>query len=103
MKKLLLFICIICLLGSCGKLSDNYTYSFKAEVTYTDGSIDTLTFGRKSFKGNKVHTYLKISESGIFSSGGTSPCLIMSCGAYRKAIACGVRHYKILETTKIPL
>jgi len=75
-------------------------FEFISEVTYTDSSIDTLTFGRNGFKGNKVIVYIKTSDSGFISSAGTSPCLVMQCGFYTTTIACGVRKFSILERTE---
>lgn len=78
----------------------NYNYNWKVNVTYTNGENDTISFNRNSFKGNECYLKLKISENGVFSSGGTEPCLITICGIYETPIVCGVRKYTILSFEK---
>jgi len=89
-------------LGGCN-YGQNYTYTYTAKVTYTDSAVDTLVFSYDSFKGNNVYVYLKITESGLIASGGTSPCLMVGCGLHTKAIACGVRKYEIINEAKSAL
>lgn len=90
-------------IGGCTEYGQDYKYTYTAKVTYTDSTVDTLVFGRESFKGNPVFVYLKVSESGVLSSGGTSPCLMIGCGFYQKAVACGVRKYEIIHTVKVAI
>lgn len=106
MKKsnsILYSVLITILLCSCIEYGQNYNYKYKVRVTYTDSAVDTLEFNRDSFKGNKVYLYLKISESGLLSSGGTSPCLVIGCGFYKRTIVCGVRKFEILSSDTIAL
>ena len=99
--KTIITLLLVILLTSCSENEPDYTYTYTAKVTYTDSAIDTLTFSRDSFKGNNVYVYLK-TEGGTFA-GGTSPCLTMSCGFYKKTIACGVRKFEILDLLKVEL
>ena len=48
-KKFIYLVLIAFLFGSCNE--PNYKYTYKAKVTYTDSTVDTLEFGRESFKG----------------------------------------------------
>jgi hypothetical protein len=103
MKKLsYIFLVLVAILFSgCADYGQDYKYTYTAKVTYTDSAVDTLVFGRESFKGNNVYVYLKVAENGLLASGGTSPCLMIGCGFYEKAVACGVRKYEILDTLQI--
>ena len=113
MKKIayIIIVLLICIFFGCISRDDycsnehrqNYTYTYTANITYTDGSIDTLVFSRDSFNGNDVHVYLKISENGLLTSAGISPCLVIGCGFYERAVACGVRKYEILNKLKVKL
>ena len=94
---LLLFI------GCKRKYPPDYNYQWTIKVTYTNGDIDTVECGRDSFKGNPVFLWLKTSSNGALVSGGTTPCLFVSCGLYKSPIVCGVRKYEILSKTKSPL
>lgn len=106
MKKIKYIIGLMLLpfLISCDSMGDNYTYTFETKVVYTDSSIDTLTFSKDSFKGNPVGIYLTSgSASSLLSNGNSAGCLKVVCGMRQTTIACGVRRYEILKTTKIPL
>ena len=96
-------ILITILFCSCTEYGQDYNYKYKVKVTYTNSAIDTLEFNRNSFKGNKVYLYLKISESGLLSSGGTSTCLVIGCGFYKRTIVCGVRKFEILSSDTIAI
>jgi len=91
--KYIFYILTVILLMSCCGSSVNYRYKYTAEVTYTDSTVDTLTFGRDSFNGNKV--------SHSLNTDGNTACLVIHCGAYSDPIACGVRKYVILDTKRI--
>lgn len=95
----LFILLFVILLDGC-KYGQDYKYTYTAKVTYTDSSVDTVVFGRESFKGNPVVVYLKVSESGVLSSGGTSPCLMIGCGFYSTPVVCGVRKYEIISESK---
>ncbi len=96
-------VLITILFCSCTEYGQDYNYRYKVKVTYTDSAVDTLECNRNSFKGNKVYLYLKISESGLLSSTGTSPCLVIGCGFYKKTIVCGVRKFEILSSDTIAI
>jgi len=89
-------------LGGC-EYGQDYKYTYTVKITYTDSAVDTVTFDYDSFKGIPVNVYLKISDSGLLASGGTSPCLMVGCGFYRTAIACGVRKYEIINEVKVAI
>jgi hypothetical protein len=108
MKNILLIIIIIIIsltiLYSCSNdIKPNYTYNWKVAVVYTNGDKDTLNCKYDSFKGNECFLYLKISENGLLSSGGTASCIVMGCGFYTTVVACGVRKYEVLSLNKKPL
>jgi len=94
---------IVILFQSCIEYEPDYNYKYTAKITYQNGDIDTLSFNRESFKGNKVYVYIKTTESGIISSSSISPCLVIACGFYKKTIACGVRKYEIISESKEPI
>ena len=96
-------ILITILLCSCIEYGQDYNYRYKVKVTYTNSAIDTLECNRDSFNGNKVYLYLKISESGLLSSGGTSPYLVIGCGFHKRTIVCGVRKFEILSSDTIAI
>lgn len=89
--------------GCSDSFGTNYTYKWKTSVTYTNGERDTLNYEYTTFKGNEAYTYLKISESGLLSSGGTEPCIIVGCGFHQETITCGVRKYEVLALEKLPV
>ena len=99
-KKLLILSVLFILLVSSCKYNPDYTYKWDIKVTYTNGDIDTLHHESNSFKGNPVVLYLKTSESGVLVSGGTTPCLVSSCGFYYETIVCGVRKYDVIKEEK---
>lgn len=104
-KKLnLLYLVLVAFYGvGCSNYGQDYKYTYTAKVTYTDSAVDTLIFDYDSFKGNPVYVTLKITDSGLLASGGTSPCLIVGCGFYSTPIACGVRKYEILNEAKVAI
>ena len=93
LSKYFLYTVLILFLYGCSVYGEDYNYTYEVEVTYTDSSVDTLVFGRDSFKGNEVYIYLSSGSNG----GG---CLKIGCGGYQKTIACGVRQYKIINEVK---
>lgn len=100
----LLYISIVAVfLSGCVNYGQDYKYTYTAKVTYTDGTIDTLTFEYDSFNGNNVYVALKITDSGFLASGGTSPCLVAGCGFRWTPITCGVRKYELLNEEKTEL
>lgn len=95
----ILLLCAV--FSSCDNWGTNYVYKWKAKVTYTNGQIDTVSYEYKSFKGNEAHTYLKVSENGLLSSAGTTPCLIVGCGFRQDVVVCDVRKYEILQHSRV--
>jgi len=100
---LIIIIIIMCCLSSCFNNKNNYTYKWKLSVVYTNGDKDTIDCEYDSFNGNDCYLTLKISESGLLTSGGTEPCIITGCGFYWKPVVCGVRKYEIISLEKILL
>jgi hypothetical protein len=106
MKNIFLIISIISftILYSCSNdIKPNYTYKWKIAIVYTNGDKDTINCKYDSFKGNECFLYLKISENGLLSSGGTASCIVTGCGFYSNVVACGVRKYEVLSLDKVPL
>tara|TARA_R110000782_G_C14658899_1_gene397638 strand:+ start:424 stop:765 length:342 start_codon:yes stop_codon:yes gene_type:complete len=99
----LYFVLVAVFLAGCSEYGQDYKYTYTAKITYTDSAVDTVKFDYDSFKGNPVNVYLKISDSGLLASGGTSPCLMVGCGFYNTAIACGVRKYEIINEVKVAI
>lgn len=101
--KVFFILFVTCCFLSCSNSKTNYTYKWKLAVVYTNGEKDTINCQYDSFKGNKCYLAFKISEHGVFSSGGTEPCIIMGCGFYSSPVVCGVRRYEILSLDKVAL
>jgi hypothetical protein len=89
--------------GCTDSFGDNYKYDWVVKTTYTNGDIDTLNCSYNSFKGNECYLYLKVSESGLLSSGGTTPCLIVGCGFRQQVVSCDIRKYEVLSLSKVSL
>ena len=102
-KAFFILLVMCCFLSCSSNFGTNYTYKWKLAVIYTNGEKDTVDCQYNSFKGNECYLTLKISESGLLSSGGTEPCIIMGCGFYSKPVVCGVRKYEILNLNKVLL
>jgi hypothetical protein len=104
LTKAFFILLVMCCFFSCSSnFGHNYTYKWKLAVIYTNGEKDTVNCQYNSFKGNECYLTLKISESGLLSSGGTEPCIIMGCGFYSEPVVCGVRKYEILNLDKVLL
>lgn len=89
--------------GCSDSFGDNYKYDWVVKATYTNGDVDTLKCTYNSFKGNECYLYLKISESGLLSSGGTTPCLIVGCGFRQSTVSCDIRKYEVLSLSKVSI
>ncbi len=95
MKYILAFLVVLIGLTACGEKYDtDYQYTYKSSVVYANGDRDTIVFGGKSFNGNEV--FVSLSNRG---RGGA--CITVSCGFYTENVACDVRRFDILETTKV--
>ena len=70
---------------------------------YTDNKYFGFNNLKELIKGNECYLTLKISESGLISSGGTESCIIMGCRFYSTPVVCGVRKYEILSLDKMLL
>ena len=104
LTKAFFILLVMCCFFSCSSnFGTNYIYKWKLAVVYTNGEKDTVNCQYNSFKGNECYLTLKISESGLLSSGGTEPCIIMGCGFYSEPVVCGVRKYEILNLDKVLL
>jgi hypothetical protein len=102
-KAFFILLVMCCFLSCSSNFGTNYTYKWKLAVVYTNGEKDTVNCQYDSFKGNECYLTLKISESGLLSSGGTEPCIIMGCGFYSEPVVCGVRKYEVLNLDKVLL